>query len=120
MGKCKDCGAHIEINAKGLPNLPCDLCGGNSLLIEVADQVEIREMLGMNAKAIGQKKPFLEINSGDELRICKGDWVTKERRIDRQNDLYMERVVDGNGNVIHEVAERLSDHVDHGSARKRE
>ena len=120
MTKCKDCGTQIEINAEGMPCLPCPNCGGNSLLIELEEQVEIHEMLGLKAKTQGKRKPILELKSGDEMRVSRGEWVSKERRIDRENDHYMERVVDKDGKVIHDVSERLSDHIGHGSARESE
>jgi hypothetical protein len=120
MGRCKDCGTEIEIDAEGTANLPCSVCGGNLLLIELEERVEVHEMLGVKAKSQGKEKPILEMKSGEELRVSRGDWVSKERRIDRENDHYMEKVVDEDGNVIREVSERLSDHIGHGSAKKGE
>lgn len=50
----------------------------------------------------------------------EGRRVTYDRIIDKDGDLYHERVVDvATGDVIRDVTEPLSEHRDRGSARRR-
>ena len=65
----------------------------------------------------GIKKPLAEGFSGREKRKSVGDFVNKERRIDRENDLYREKVVTDSGEIIHDVDEPLNKHRGHGSAK---
>jgi hypothetical protein len=55
---------------------------------------------------------------GDDLRKKSGKWYTKERIIDRKNDLYKEIVRNPEtGEIIHHCEELLSKHIGHGSAK---
>jgi hypothetical protein len=65
-----------------------------------------------------EKKPFLEVKSGDDFHRDTGTFNDLERIIDRRNDRYHERIVDKEtGAVIREVNEPLSDHVGRGLAK---
>lgn len=58
-----------------------------------------------------KKNPRQDIFTGDDL--CKSDnkWMTKERIIDKDKDLYKETVIDpATGEVVHHYQEPLSDH----------
>lgn len=64
-----------------------------------------------------KKKVRKELIQGFDVRISKGDYVHKEREIDRDNNTYREHITEETGEVIHSVSESLSDHFGHGSAK---
>jgi hypothetical protein len=67
----------------------------------------------------GQRKPFREGKYGDSLHRLTGEWNRREMTIGRENDRYIERVVDGEtGVTIHECDEPLSKHQGHGSTKR--
>jgi hypothetical protein len=98
---------------------PCPQCGSTSraLAMTIHDSVKVRDRLGMSARSPGEKRPFIEQVVGEELRRSVGDWVKKERVIDRRNDRYLETVTEQDSTVIHHTDELLSEHFGHGSAR---
>ncbi len=56
--------------------------------------------------------------AGDDLRRSDGKWMQKKRVLDRDNDRYIEVVVDPETEeIVHEKDEPLSEHVDHGTAK---
>jgi hypothetical protein len=61
----------------------------------------------------------LETVEGIETRRDGTGFVEIHRVIDRENDLYIERVIDPNtGKVLHNVEEPLSKHTDRGTVRR--
>ncbi|HSV94187.1 MAG TPA: hypothetical protein VLH81_13980 [Desulfobacterales bacterium] len=50
-----------------------------------------------------------------EVLSADGVWRTRQRVVDREHNRYVERVVDPDGTVIHEVDESLDSHRGHGS-----
>jgi hypothetical protein len=63
-----------------------------------------------------KKRDRVRFFSGDQLRGSKGDWVEKERVIDRNNNRYTEVVKDkATGEILHQTEEPLSEHRGHGS-----
>jgi hypothetical protein len=83
--------------------------------------VELPIRVGMKAKGRrqGRGKPFVEIESRDDLHRKSGIWMKLERLIDRANDWYHERVRDPlTGQTVHECAEPLSEHQGHGAAKR--
>lgn len=72
----------------------------------------------MKAKRKGEQKPFVEDMGIPSYSAARGKVVHRERLIDRENDLYSERITDyETSEVIHEDRSKLSQHVGHGSAR---
>jgi hypothetical protein len=71
----------------------------------------------MKHKRPGNRKPIAESFSGSQLRKADGDYVDKERLIDRENDRYKERVVTEDGEVLRDVDEPLRVHQGRGSAK---
>ena len=102
---------------------PCSNCGSNKqkitinvnedATIEVHDQMKAK----LKDKSLPSKKKVRkEVIAGDDERVSRGDWVEKHRVIDRDNDVYIERVVDKKtGEVIRDVSESLAKHLGHGS-----
>lgn len=86
----------------------------------MTELVTLRDGIGMKAKRIGQKKPFVESISTPSHSRKLGKLVHHERLIDRDNDLYHEKVTDyESGNTIHEQKEPLSEHIGHGSDKSK-
>lgn len=85
--------------------------------VHVTESIILRDSLSMKHKRPGKKKPIAESFSGSERRKSVGDYVNKERLIDRENDRYKERVVTEDGEVLRNVDEPLSAHHGRGSAK---
>lgn len=64
-----------------------------------------------------QRPQRWKIRASDDLTRATDEWVTLERRIDRENDRYYERILDNRGNVIREIDEPLSQHQGRGRAK---
>jgi DNA-directed RNA polymerase subunit RPC12/RpoP len=120
---CGECGAELE-ESPSLPTeerIPCPACGSikRAIQVSISESVTIREMLGMKGKRQGEKKPFIESVSGDDLHRKTGKWMKLTRMIDRENNQYKEEVKDpATGDTVHRCEEPLSDHKGHGSAKK--
>ena len=100
----------------------CPECGSTDLDVHVTltEQVSVHEKLGLKAKRDGEKKPFREVLTSDDLRKKDGKWMDKKRVIDREADTYDEIVIDPQtGKTVHECHEALSKHWGHGSAKTR-
>ena len=121
--ECSDCGIAIEQAAVAVePRLPCPTCGSarRSHFVTIAETLVARDGLGIKAKRRGQKKPYVEALSfpSHSRRLAKP--VHHERLIDRDKDLYHEKVTDyETGAIIHEQSEPLSEHIGHGSDKRR-
>ena len=75
--------------------------------------------IGYSLKKVGVKKPSVESIHRLETQVSTGRVVEKSRLIDRENDRYVEHVVDDtNRETIHRSEEPLSEHQGHGSAKK--
>jgi hypothetical protein len=63
-----------------------------------------------------KKRIRQEFIYGFDKRRSRGDYVYKEREINRDNDSYRELInEEKTGEIIHSVEEKLSDHFRHGS-----
>jgi len=118
-GTCNTCD-HTGGNEFRTPEgtCQCPQCGSADVRIEISfsESIAMHESLGTKARHEGEKRPFRETSAGDDLRRSDGKWMEKHRVIDRDGDLYEERVVDPDtGEVVHECAERLSEHRGHGT-----
>lgn len=73
---------------------------------------------GKHAGATGRRKWFVETFSGADWSHRLQRFVRKQRTIDRDNDCYVEKVVDPETDeVLRDVQEPLSDHRGRGSAK---
>jgi hypothetical protein len=121
--ECKDCGTAIaEPSDTPLEKrTPCPSCGSilRRSYVEAVDTLEFHASLGFKVKRQGGDKPSLEGKTGDDLHRKTGKWMKKEQVVDRENDQYKEVVTDPeSGKEVHRCEEPLSQHRDHGSAKK--
>jgi hypothetical protein len=87
------------------------------VLISSSDQ--IRSSINLRHKRPGVGGWLTQLFQGWQLRKSVGDLVRKLRRIDRQNDRYVEHVETNDGTALRDCDEPLSSHRDHGSAKAR-
>jgi hypothetical protein len=118
--RCKNCEAEITEPSR----TPCPYCGATArayFLVAKPARFEVRiGPVRMITKRPGVKKPLSEVFVGPSMSAKLGRDVDKYRNIDRTNDWYEERITDPvTGEVIHEQAHRLSEHIGHGSAKQK-
>lgn len=123
---CSDCGAELPSGwAHQSTEQPCTRCGSIKRYVNMTihDNVGVQIHDSVRGKAKDATRPSkanprLDFFHGDDLRKSDGRWMRKDRVIDKDNDRYMERVVDPTtGSAVHHCEERLSQHVGHGSAK---
>ena len=132
--KCTDCGYEFIGIDLGVPKRPsCPMCQSKLKTIEICLHDEVgtptesfymegrspkkRRAQGKTGKSV--KKPIFEYFDGEDYCHDLGKYVNKLRHIDRENDSYIEIVTDKeSGRIIHHDEEKLSEHYDHGSAKK--
>jgi len=116
---CRRCGYSGEEIHGHDGKMRCPWCGNyRDFVLAVQEEIKAHEKAVLRAYRSGLKRPCRELVQGDELFKARGQWVKKYRLIDREQNVYHERVVDpATGEVIHECKERLTDHRGHGSAR---
>jgi hypothetical protein len=121
------CGACCELLDER-PDLPvgerlrCPRCGATSRRfgIHLEGTVELKSQLGLKARSPGEKKPFLEQRTGDDLFRKARRWMVLNRIIDRRRNRYFERLEDPEtGAVLRHADEKLTDHRGRGSARQK-
>ena len=87
------------------------------------DEVGLEMHDGLRAKIKdttmpSMKNPRVDLFAGDDLRKSDNKWITKERVIDKNKDLYREVVKDPTtGEIVHHCEEHLSQHFGHGAAK---
>ena len=127
MATCSQCNhplpdARTEQEAEAFTKQPCPSCGsfGRTLDVNMVETLAMRDFCGMKLKRQGEKKFAVEDVSRPDFNRDRGKNVHLQRLIDRDNDLYHERITDlESGEVIHEQREPLSEHRGHGAARKK-
>lgn len=127
---CADCGESLPDAWISQPtcNFSCPICDSGERLVKIAvhDElsVALREQIRAKMKddsLPSKKKVRKEIVAGDDYRKSRGDWVYKKRVIDRDNDLYIEKISDlTTGEVIRDIREPLSKHWGHGSDKPKQ
>jgi hypothetical protein len=119
---CGGCG-HVLDESPSTPieeRDPCPECGslGRKRLVEGSDTITLHESVALKVRHEGQHNPFREGKYGDSLHRDSGRWNRRDMTVDREDDGYTERVVDGEtGETFHELAAPLSEHRGHGSAK---
>ena len=99
----------------------CPMCGCTRLKGRESITIDIGEPRVLRAKLKdgSGKRPIFEYKMKLGVHRKTGDWSTVERSFYRNIDLYVELITNWRtGEVIRYVAEPLSQHVGHGSARR--
>ena len=109
----------------GQPRVPCASCGSTSRSYGELVSERIAAHDGHRAKV---KRPSLpsakklraDTYSGVEHSHKYGKLVRVNRTIDKDNDRYIETVIDmQTQEILHKCDEPLSEHVNHGSVKNR-
>lgn len=122
--RCGACGAPVDepIDIDSAQRRPCSECGSTSRIFAKDDlEGELAPAGTLRARGYraGLSKWFIEIVQGVDFSTRLRRWMKKLRIIDREQDRYVEAVVDPEtGNKIHDVDEPLSSHTGHGSDRR--
>jgi len=122
---CANCNSELPDDLPDQTRAPCNNCGSTARAYHeiLTDTIVAHD--GHRAKA---KRPSLpsakrlrfDTYSGVEQSHKYGNLVRVHRTIDKDNDRYVEKVLDlQTGEVLHECDEPLSQHVNHGSAKPR-
>jgi hypothetical protein len=87
--------------------------------VSEGDGVVIKESIRLRDRE-GPGKRFIEQRSGDDLQRSTGKWLKLLRIIDHKNDHYLEELKDPEtGEILRRCDEPLSEHRDHGAAKKK-
>lgn len=97
----------------------CAGCGSQAVHVHVhaTETITVRERLDLKAKRPGMKRPFQELRQGDDFHRKSERWRKIRRLIDRDNNRYVEHIVDDKDNVVRDVDVPLSEHLGHGTDR---
>lgn len=119
--ECSACGSTID-SSTDTPAVrtPCPACGAitRTTGVSLHEVACARDGIGVKAKRPGDKRPHFESRDTPEYSAARQKLVRREQIIDRENDLYYERVTDfESGEVIHLKEEPLSEHVGYGYAK---
>lgn len=102
---------------------PCVACGSTArfFAVSIEEAVTLRSGLGFKHKRPGHKKPIAEGFTRPETARSTVAAVERMMHVDREKDHYVETVTEyETGTVVHHCDEKLSEHIGHGSAKKRE
>ena len=120
--KCNKCGQLIDqaVDTPLNQRKPCPSCGSTARRIEMELEAKLSFHTKLRIKARhgqpGQVRPFLTLQTGDDLFVDTGEWNQREKVEDRDNDRYFELIINPKtGEVIHVCEEPLSKHQGHGS-----
>jgi hypothetical protein len=121
---CNNCKLVLDEDPHIQPDqrIPCPSCGSTSRNYQCVALVGLSLGLkvDMKAKHHGEREPFIEELSGNDLHRKTGKHMDKTRIIDRENDLYKEIITDPkSGKIIHQCIEPLSKHIGHGDAKNK-
>ena len=122
---CKGCGHKFDEKMENAEQAPCPHCPSTARNVSVAITEEVAFTVYDSMRAKNRRKDLpskdklrTDIIAGFELHRKTGKWYKKDRVIDRDNDYYLERIVDPEtGEVIRECEEKLSEHQGRGSAK---
>jgi len=121
--QCNQCGKSLDeppgLSPEG--RTPCPLCGSTSRKfgVDIHSELTPRAMLSFKGRHVGGGRPFVKGKVDSDLHRKSGRWMRLERIIDRAKDWYREHISDrATGNVSLHVEEPLSQHREHGAAKK--
>lgn len=125
---CASCGTECAPHQGDGPQTPCESCGSVARNIELhfhdVMEVKVSDWLEVKAKDVtlpSKKKLRRHLQIGSQWSVGRGKLVDKVRDLDKDADMYLERVVDPDtGEVIRHCEEPLSEHVGRGSAKAKD
>ena len=120
--KCNQCDSHFDVIVGFEKSMLCPVCDANDWDYNVTEEEkkQLRHKVKLKERNKKGEKPFRETTSGDELYKKTNKWQQIERIVNRQDDVYYEKITDiETGEVIKEVYEKLSEHKSHGADKKR-
>jgi len=105
-----------------IPRIPCPNCGATARTIH--EHLHFAAKAGLHLfikhKRPGYKRPLYEGGTRMSLSRARQKMVERGQVFDRERDLYVELITDPDtGEVMHHCRERLSDHLGHGSDKRR-
>jgi len=127
--KCGDCGRHLpsEMLATELVRNPCPVCGSTKQHIALnffeEATLKLRDWMKGKIKDVtrrSKEKVRREFFYGSDQRKSCGEYIYKEREIDRDDNRYRELIRSESGEIIRDVDQPLSDHINHGSAKSKQ
>jgi hypothetical protein len=101
---------------------PCPICGskGRAFGKQLSSQLTTHSSMEYQVDDPSQKKLAVEGRVGDNQYHDTGEWNKLERQINRRDNKYYEKIIDGKtGKVIIEQDEPLDKHTRHGSDKKK-
>ena len=122
---CANCKMSLPDNIPGQEHVPCPNCGSKEraylmTLTETFGSHDGHRVKAKNSALPSDKKLRFDTYSGVEPSHKFGKLVRVHRTIDRDNNRYVEKVVDlQTGEVLHECDEPLSDHINRGTAKNK-
>mgnify|MGYP001130646705 CR=1 FL=1 len=122
MAGCGKCGALIDETCDPPGRRRVCVCGATARIfaVELVESTVARDGLGFKHKRPGVKKPLSEGFRRSETYYKTGEIVERQMLVDRQNNRYFESViVYRTGEVVHFCDEKLTDHIDRGSAKSK-
>ncbi|MGE4057163.1 MAG: hypothetical protein AB7F99_20440 [Vicinamibacterales bacterium] len=125
---CGNCGEPLDepMNLDPARRQPCPKCASLSRKMFVGLSGEMPPPpSSLKAKGrhagTGWNKWFIKTFTGADWSQALQRFVRKVRILDRDNDRYVEKVIDpATGDVLRDVEEPLSEHQGHGSAKFRD
>lgn len=120
---CGNCGASVADDTQSAVKSPCPACGSKSrnAHVLVTDLGKLYDSLRCKQKDLSRRskdKLRVDIFTGYEYSHQHKKILKKERKIDKDNDRYYEKVTDPKTQeIIHECEEKLSEHRDRGYAK---
>lgn len=120
---CRTCGAAIDTALDTTDaQTPCQSCGSTerNFNVSIVESATLRDGIGMKVKRVGERRAFRETKGIPSFSYSLEKFVLREQVIDRDKDVYFEKVTDyEDDRTIHHCEERLSEHKGHGSAKKK-
>ena len=120
---CANCNSNLPDDVPGQARVPCPDCGSTARAFHEVLTDSIIAYDGHRAKAKrpslpSAKKLRFDTYSGIEHSHKYGKLVRVHRTIDKDNDRYVEKVIDlQTDEILHECDEALSKHINHGTAK---
>ena len=121
--QCLNCNSDLPTEWVRTGEQPCPKCGSTerAFTVDTVENISVHECHEGRVKdpnLSSRKNPRVKFQEGDSYWRDGKRWVKRNMRVDRDQDLYQEVVIDPEtGTIIHKCEEPLSQHRGHGSAK---